>query len=444
MIAQDDRIAFSLKIVGADTEMKALDQAKAQLQTAIASVQKLDTANKNLFVPVNSLIDAYHVELSKLDGKVRTTITEQDVIDSANKKLRNFFFPNDTSTSVPSLSSSNNVWTKVKPYANGYALGKNYSEAYPSTITSEQDLITSLLSYIASAQSNTDTENTTGQHMDTSAGSCSFPSYTTQSTCVAGGGIWTPGAPTLVTYDAVVTLKTNMVTAVNSLIALLQAEAAAVPADKNNTAINQAAIDNINNTILPALNTWLAYPDFDTGNVAPTKLHSVQLNALQSALQARSTFVTTRLSQLNTILGTVVQDLSTGDLTSSSGLYGKRYGFLALRLNALGGSLVQLTSMQSAASAQDSIKKGTQESTATYQSILPTTLLMAGGNGTNMVNVVDPSFLSPGDIVFVMAEGQQELQRAVKSVQGTLVTLNDVVPAKYTSTSKARLYKDIS
>src|SRR6185369_9395356 len=97
----------------------------------------------------------------------------------------------------------------------------------------------------------------------------------------------------------------------------------------------------------PALNTWLAYSDFNTAHgqttcagfnaynsnlLAPTKLHSTQLSALSTALSSRSSFVTTRISQLDTNLGTIVQDVSTGDLTSSSGLYGQRYGFLSLRL----------------------------------------------------------------------------------------------------------------
>lgn len=458
-LAQDDRIAFSLKIVNADSDAVALDQAKAQLQTQIASVQKLDTANKNLFDPVNVLVNAYQTELTKLDGNVRTTITEQDIQDSAGKKLQNHFFPNDTTVTVPSLASTHNVWTKVKPYANTFAVGKNYIEAFPSSIAGEAGLISTALSLISSASSQTDIQNTSGQHATQQAGTCSLPSYTTQATCVAAAGIWTAGPLTIESFDTVVALKTSLVATINGIVSLLNDELAAIPSDPANSAQNQAAKDNINNIILPALNAWLAYADFqsvpgtvsassfdsyDSNLLAPTKLHSAQLSALQTSLNSRATFVSNRISQLGTILGGITQDPSSGDVSASSGLYGKRFGFLTLRLNALSGSLMQLINMQVGSGAQDAIKKGTLETKATYQGILPTTLLKAGGNGTSMVNAIDASFLSIGDIVYVMAEGQQELQRAVKAISGTLVTLNDVVPSKYATASKARLYKDIS
>lgn len=460
-IPKDDRIAFSLKIVGADEEVKGLDMAKAQLQVEIDKTQKLDTANNNLFIPVNVLVNSYQSEFNMLDGNLRTTIVEQDIVDGANKKIQNHFFPNDINVSVPSLASLNNIWPRVKPFALTYAIGKNYTEGYGST-TKEPDLINAALAYISAATGFTDIENTSGQHCVVT-GTCSNPIYTDQPTCVLNGGIWTPGPDSIISFPAVQTLKTNLVTAINTLKTFLLTEVSnIVTNDPNatNQALNNAAINNINNVIIPALNTWLGYVDFNTAHgqttcagfnsynsnlLAPTKLHSSQLSVLQSALNTRLSYVSTRVSQFtSTILGTISQDINTGELISSSGLYGKRYNFLVLRLNALGGSLSRLVGLQASSNAQDSIKANILSTKAIYLSILPTSIFKAPGNGTSTIAVVTTSYFSPGDAVWIMAEGQEELQRAVKSVSGDTIVLNDIVPQKYRQSEKARIYKDIS
>jgi hypothetical protein len=421
-------------------------------------MQKLDTANKNLFDPVNALVNTYQLEYTDLDGLTRAQITEQDILDSSAVKINNHFFPNNTTISVPSLASYNNVWTKIKPFALTYAIGKNYTEGQP-VVTKESDLISAITTLISSASAYTTTEKTTGLHIE-ATGSCSLSQYTDQASCLANSGVWTPGPNQLSTYTAVQTLKTNLVTAVNALKTFLQTEVTHVVTDDKNTSRqtqNNAAINDINNVIIPALNTWLAYPDFNVTGVtlanfntinpatlAPTKLYTTQLNALSTALSTRSSFITTRQSQLATVLGTIDQNLTTGDINTSSGLYGQRYGLLLLRLDLLNGSLTKLANLQVANNAQESIISSIRTNKETYNSIVPTSALIAPGNDTAFIQVADPSFLSVGDTVFVMAESQVELQRAVKSINGKRVELNDVVPSKYKSTDKLRVYKDLT
>lgn len=460
MLNQEDRIAFSLYIVTAADKIKAFNMSQAQIATEIDKLSKLDTANKNLFTPFNDLATSYQAEMDMLDGNLRTTIAEQNIQDSANRVIQNYFFPNDVTATVPSLSSFHNVWTKIPPFAITYSIGKNYTEGYGST-PKEGDLLSSISSYISSAGSFTDIQNTSGQSCN-AGGSCSIPIYVTQPTCVGNSGVWTPGADVIANDPAIQTLKTNLVASVNSLKSFLLAEVAVIVTNDPNPAnqtLNNTAIGNINNIIIPALNTWLAYSDFNTAHgqttcigfnaynsnlLAPTKLHSVQLAALQSAINTRSSFVGTRTGQVSGFLGTIVQDLSTGELTTSTGLYGKRYGFLALRLNALDGSLSKLNLLQNGKNSQDAIKANIASTKNTYFSILPTSIFKAPGNGTSSISLADTSFLSPGDTIHIIAEGQQELQRAIKSVASDLVVLNDSVPAKYRPAEKARLYKDLT
>lgn len=457
-LSKEDRLAFSLNIVTAADKLKAFTLSQQQTQAEIDKLTKLDAANKNLFDPPNALVNSYQSELGKLDGILRTTITEQDIQDSGSRVIQNHFFPNDLSVAVPSLVPNHNVWIRIPPFALTYAIGKNYTEGYGTT-QKEGDITSPLLALISSASSYTDIQLTTGQWCNAS-GTCSIPIHLTQSACTSNGGVWTPGPDVITSYPAVQTLKTDLVNAVNDFKAFLLAEVAVITTnDPVNQVANQAAIDNINNVIIPALDAWLAYNDFNTAHgqttcagfnaynanlLAPTKLHSVQLASLQSAVNSRVSFVGTRISQVTGYLGTIAQDLTTGELTTSTGLYGKRYGFLLLRLHALDGSLSKLKAMQGGKDAQNSIKANITNTKNTYLSILPTSLLKAPGNGTPSITLVDTSFLNPGDTVFVTAEGQEELQRAVKSVTGDTVVLNDVIPAKFRPAEKARLYKDIT
>lgn len=457
-MTKDDRIAFSLKIVSTDAEIKGIDAAQQSIQVKQSELQKLDTANKNLFDPTNVLVNGYQAELATLNGVVRSTIVEQDILDSANKTLQNHFFPNDINVTVPSLVPFHNVWPRTQPFGLTYGIGKNYVEVYPGSTAKEDDLIQPVLTLIASASANLDIENTSGQHV-VGTGTCSNPSYTTQASCLLNGGTWTPGSDIIDTYAAVVTLKSNLVTAVNNLKNFLLAEVALIPVDPAQATDNNAARNNINNVIIPALNAWLANPDFnpvpgfvtaaqfptyDPALLAPTKLYSGELTTLTNALNARSSFVTTRTSQVLAVLGSITQDVNTGDVTASSGLYGRRHAFLGLRISALGGSLTQIAGLNTAVNAQDSIKVQLRAQKTMYLSILPTSKLKANASGGNSIHVVDPGLFSPGDVIYVYADNQEELVRGIKTIVGDLITLSDTVPAKYTTSAHGRVYKDLT
>src|SRR6266403_3899901 len=129
-LSQDDRIAFSLAIVQAATTIQGIQAAQNFINAKVAGLQKLDTDNKNLFDPGNAFINGYQSELQLLDGNGRTQVAEQDIIDAGNHKLRNVFFPNDTTITIPDLVPFGNVWSKLNPFALGYGIGKNYVEAY--------------------------------------------------------------------------------------------------------------------------------------------------------------------------------------------------------------------------------------------------------------------------------------------------------------------------
>lgn len=226
------------------------------------------------------------------------------------------------------------------------------------------------------------------------------------------------------------TPPSTVTAAVNTYLSTLASEKAAIQANTDtnvtNQANNAAAITNINTTVA-ALGSYTT------------------LIQLQGDVTTRQTFLTgTREPQLNVVLGSITQSITDGTITASSGFYGQRYRPLNLRLNALNGSLTILASLQTANNAQTNIIANIKSTAAMYYSVLPTTIFQSNASGTQFVSLVDVSFLSVGDSVYVMADNQTELQLVVKTIVGNAVTLSDIVPPKYTVSSNVRLYKDLT
>lgn len=458
MLIKADRIAFSANIIEADAKIKGLEDASAQIQKIADKDQALDTANTHLYLPLNVLVNAYQSEFNFIDGQIRSSILEQDIVNSASKILGNFFFPNNVLLTIPSLSAKNNVWTQINPFALAYGVGKNYDQTYGSG-PSELALISDAQALISSVSLYTNIQATTGQHCVNTSGTCSIPMYTNQIDCLANSGIWTP-VESIQSYPAVQSLKTDLVNKINAILSNANAEAAAIlantDADPTRAAQNLAAKNYINTTLIPAINTWLAYADFNTAHsqttcvgfngynsnlLAPTKLHSTQLTVLVSVLTARTTFLNTRVTQLNTNLGSVSQDIDTGEY-SGSGFYKTRLDYLNLRINVMTGSLTSLVNDQQSIQIQTEIQNSLRENKSIYMSVVPTTKLAASGNGTAIISLVDSSLYSPGDTVYIISDTQDELVRAIKSISGKSVQLNDVVPTKYSTSDNVRFYKD--
>lgn len=375
---QADRVSFSLQIVSAPLNIANVQSAQAQLSKVVEQSQALDTAHANLISPITLLINGYQNELKYIDGNIRTEIAEQNIVDAANKKLENYFFPNSPSVSVPSLSALGNVWAQMVPYALNFAIGKNYSESH-STIVSEVAQINTVLPLLISDL----------------------------------GGLLDDAIDDLI---LIVTNEKN---------AILTSDTNTTNATQNSTAVTNA------NAALTQLNGWVS--------------HSVSNNTLHTYLQStRLPFLTTRASQINAILGSISQNVTNGNISSSSGLYGQRYGVISLRLHMLTGSLTALNGLSIASNAQSTTVSSLQNSVTTYSSMVPTSILSSPASGTAIIFASDTSFLSEGDTVYLVSDTQPEIQRAIKSINGTAVTLNDIVPAKYRPSDNARIYKDLT
>lgn len=456
-LTKADRIAFSKKIVEAPLLINAINQSKSAIQVEKAKLIDLDNGHKNLVDSRTTLIDAYQLELKNLDGITRSNLTEADQQNAADFVLGNSLYPNNPNNPPPSTSPS--IWTKTKPYARNKAVGKFYNESYGATVTKESDLISLVQSKISSIQSAyVLIESVTGQKCI--SGTCSLPQYTTQPTCTGGGGIWNP-ANVITTYTEVHTDLSDLITKVNNLKNFLIAEASTVYLlDFNSTrkVESLAALNNIQNVIIPAINAWLSVTSFNTSHgqttcvgfygynpalLAPTKLSTATINGLLSALSARTTFIGTRKTQLEGYLGSITQNLSTAE-TTGTGLYFERWSFVQLRLNMLGGSLVALKGYERAEVAQNEQIANITQSKQTYELILKCSAFASAASGTKFITVKDASGFSVGDNVFVIADEQEELIRTIEEIDGNRLKLGQIVPANYRDVSFGRVYKDLS
>lgn len=456
-LTADERIAISKKIVQIPLQNASADNTTAQINVEKVKAQKEDDSNKKLMDDVTALIDGYQQEISRYDGNGRNALIEQDLIDSSDRKLQNFFFPNDQGTPIPSIADG--VWKNFIPFSGNKAIGKSYAESY-SIVQKEQDLINDVNAKIAVVEALSNITRSTGQSCNAS-GVCSLPAYTTEATCLAAlptPGVWTPG-PDIISSDAPMQAAgTDLINAIQAWETFMTGtDAIIVTTDANGTrsAQNTASKADIANSII-IINAWQALASYDTTHgqttcvgfnsynvnlLDPTKFRAAELSLVKNEITARQAFIVTRSAQLNTNLGSVVQNMTTGDLTSATGFYGQRMRIINVRLNAMGGSLSKLKGLERGQGAQQQMKDSNANAALVYASVLTCTAFRAPATGTATIQVISAVGFSVSDVVYVSAENQAEIQTTITNIQGNTVYLADKIPQKYRQNEFARLYK---
>ena len=437
-VSKSDRIVFSKKIVSAADDIASIDKAKQQILISKEKALELDNAHKNLFNAKNSLVVAYENEIKFLDGNIRIAPTETDFLNSANLLSGNYFYPITQGSLPPSISVP---WNKTKPFALNIALGKKYNETYDTT-TSEPSVISQITSAISSIESTyLAIERVTGQ------------------TCTTVTNPPNPPTDTISTLTALHNALADLVTKVQNWKSLIQSESSSIyTSDSNTSRKNEsiAAKNNIDLTVIPAINTWLAYSNFNTAHgqttcvgffaynptlLGATKLQATQLNAFKTAISNRSAFILSRLGQLNGYFGSLSQDLNSGDV-SGSGLYYDRYQTINLRLNLLNGSLIDYNSYVKAIASQEDQKASILSATSTYASIVKAAKFISSATGTEYVQMESVSDFSVGDQVYIVTDTQEEIVRNIVEINNKRVKFGQPVPAKYRETDYGRMYKD--
>jgi len=453
----EERLAISKKIVSIPLQNAAADGTSAQIDIAKQKAKKEDDANKTLMDNITVFINSYQSEFQRYDGNGRSVLLESDMTEAADRKLKNFFFPNDPQTPLPSVPDG--VWKVFVAFSNSAAIGKTYTEGY-TVVTKEQDLINTVNAKISVVEALSNITRSTGQSCNAS-GVCDLPAYTTQATCEAASpvpGVWTPGPDVIASDSPMVTAGVDLKNAILAWESFINATFAIVvttDVDPTRSAQNVASKADITNTI-SIIDTWQARLDYDTAhgqttcsgfnsyNVAllqPTKFRAVELGLIKTEIIARQAFITARMGQLNTNFGSITQNMATGEITAATGFYGNRFRIIDMRLNAMGGSLSKLKGLERGQDAQEQSKKSNDNASAAYASVMLATGFRAPAIGTTTIHVLNGAGFAASDAVYIAAENQQEIATTIVSVSVNTIVLSTVIPQKYRQNEFARIYK---
>jgi hypothetical protein len=179
-------------------------------------------------------------------------------------------------------------------------------------------------------------------------------------------------------------------------------------------------------------------------SLVDTKLKPTMLNALKVAVQTRQAFITTRLSQLSDNLGSITQDFSSGEILSTSGLYGERFRLIELRLNSMNGSLNLVTGLAKAIAAQGQINLSNTNAGLAYASVISVSSISSKTNGTKYVSVKDASIFSIKDVVYISAKNKPEVQTSIVNIVGNRLELAKPISQGYSLDNLGRVYKDLT
>lgn len=438
--SQDQRIALSKTIISIPDQVSEIDKTIAIIGNSQADLLTKDNFIRDITAPKNTLISAYHNELKYINGQDRISLTEQDVQDAGQRLPGNYFFPANQSFPMPSIPDG--VWKKFVPFVLSGAIGKTKSETYQTVTHYESVDINSIIADI-------DTFTTTYTAII----------RTTGQTCVVG----VPPASDVISSNPAVTAAMNsLITKVSTLKTTLQSEKAAAVAntdsDPTRTLEKNSNISSID-TMISAIDTWLAYSNFNTAHgqttcaglaaynaalLSPTKGYNTQIQALKTSLQSRLVDATTRETQITTYLGYIVQDLNTGELTTTTGFYGDRAKIYDLRMNLLTGTLSIYMASSNSSNAVQQQKNSLLNAQSVYSSMLITYKLKAPSNGTSFLHTTSTTGFSVGQTIYIVSNSQPEITLTIEQINGTMLKVDKNVIQTYRPTDGARVYLDLT
>lgn len=490
ILSQDDRIAISRRLIKIPIENAAYLTAKANSDAAQAIYQKVDDANSDFSDFYIGIADNYDGEYQAVSGNIPATFDDSDIEDSAYQIDPNIFFPVSTPFNfflIPKITDEvNGTATGVDNLSDAQAINCPPSVSSPSGNGLIQliDILVNGFDYGASSETldvlyaSGGTSITTVGPLSTSAGeillvgsTCLlvvnsvagntinvYPLTTFSGSVSAGASVNKvfPGfsasnrrslVASVGAYQSILDCLTT--TGSNSIIQrVLDWESSVVDqlaflsANEEDRAAQIAQIATAvttNNTAQTAINTWQTLSNTGTGG----KFDDTPINILLSAANTKDTFNTTRATQIQTALGSVIDNADgTYDYgITEEDIYYRRYQWVDVRINRALGSLIRaINSMRGSTNLQSLIDNG-EFLYAEYSTVMTASALVEEPDGTNQIVVEDGSIFSRGDSCYVICEVTDELAVTVQDIAGNTLTLDIDIPIEYTTDELARIYK---
>lgn len=234
--------------------------------------------------------------------------------------------------------------------------------------------------------------------------------------------------------NAIITNITTWQTALSVQITALNGNT-----DTNTNNTNALTADNSAATTVA---TWIALPN--TGSTgSDSKFVDANFgssSALYAEMGTRQTFITTRIPQIVTSLGSVA--VSGNDFTGT-GVYLNRYTWLNNRINRVSGSATRYFAAGAGISMLQQLLNSNLSLLAQYNTSFTTKALTAN-DSTTIIQVANITGLSQGDVITVVSNTQPELQRAIMQIQGTTqLVLDSGIPNTYLVSDAVRVFKTL-
>lgn len=236
----------------------------------------------------------------------------------------------------------------------------------------------------------------------------------------------------------IIALVTEWQAKVNYILTqlLLQNDERATQSAQNTTALTNAQ------TLYNYLASWLALPY--TGVTGKFTVSAI--NTLSTNITNRQSFITTRLAQITSALGSSANDsiFQSGDTYSTNvpgNTYYERYFWINVRINKLSGSLRRYYKAGQDMSQLNSLAANNIAIQQQYDQYFVTKRLMSF-DGQAIAQLDSYTGFAPGDIVYLVSETKPELMLGVVELMGTnQVRFDKPIPNSYIKNDIARIFK---
>jgi len=464
-----DRLAITRRSLNIVLENQAYQASSNAFTTQQAMLLQVDQSNQKFYDFYNAQVQSYENEARAIDGQVAATYSPSDLTTAAqtpnvapfypttpapayaltlpliqdgsftNNEVRGRFFPSSTD-----VLHEQNVISGLSTLITYYLAGSFGTASLPTTTTVPAGVVTGLVLTMAST-----TGLSNGQMVTITNGSnvgvYTITASTVNVSITVSSVIPSPTAITSGTVsNTSATLQAQILanitywqTEVSSQVTALgtQNDTRSPYATQNATALTNA---NSAHTVLAA---WLASPSYTSGGLAP----------IQSLITTRNSYLPTRITQINTALGSssftgsnaLSQSGSTFSAVDMTNPYYIRYQWLNFRINRATGSLRRY---YDATANQGGVQQFLNDNTSIkgqYDSYFLTKALTFN-DGSNIIHVTDQTGLNPGDVLTAVSETQPELSTTIVAFMGTTqVQVTVAIPATYTLADKARVFKTL-
>lgn len=496
VLNQDERVAASRRQVKIPIENWGFDDGIVSMNKNALIYQQVDNANKKFFAHWNNLFNQYSDELTALSGEVPYKFTETDLDNGARELAGNYFYPLYPSTTINSGLTPlihPNISPGVDPYwdgtpastaslfeqqtvndihticgiciygivvgsANTY-LDANYSGGTSLTLHDANIptngvyiIVDEPMSggYVLEVISGAGTVNLTVRKV-LGNGTCN--SGIGNSTVVINdAGFWSNAerdqivmaTPYNFTATEVYYFMNATAEVGGTWDNFLDQQKICLLANDDSRTAQKAQIATAINNITVAKAAIIAWDSVPVSSPpAPSggsRFNNTAISALSIAAAARTTIISTRISEITAAAGSLT---GTGDSYSgTSGFVYNRYDLLNKRINRQTGSLRRYYNQIKSISYMSNMSSNNTDLLDYYSTILVTSRLSKDSDGSNMVYVDSAAGFIIGSPCYVVDEENTEISCLIEGVNLTdnTIRISVDIPTTYLKDNLARIY----